>query len=175
VAHSHRSYFDPGRLSLTAPNNPAAPILVVAATPQHVEQIAPLFDAYRQFYQQPADLPQARDFLTRRLSRGESVIFLALAGAADEALAVGFTQLYPMFSSIAMRPAWLLNDLYVAPRARSRGVGAALLTRARAFAVGTGASEMMLQTAVTNQVAQRLYTGLGWIRDDEYLTFMLPL
>lgn len=161
---------------MTPSDSSPASFTIVSATPAHVDAVAPLFDAYRQFYQQPPDLAAAQAFIAARLAHGDSTIFLAQtieAGAAPAA--VGFTQLYPIFSSIAMRPAWLLNDLYVAPAWRAHGVGAALLTHARAFAQASGAAEMMLQTAVTNAVAQRLYTRLGWVRDDEYLTFNLTL
>ena len=84
-----------------------------------LDQLAPLFDAYRQFYQQPGDLQRAGDFLRERLQRDESVILLASRDGA----AVGFTQLYPIFSSVRTARTWLLNDLYVAQRTRRGGVG----------------------------------------------------
>jgi ribosomal protein S18 acetylase RimI-like enzyme len=85
------------------------------ATLEDLDAVAPLFDAYRQFYQQPHDLPLARAFLQARLSAGDSIVYLA----EDEGAAVGFVLLYPLFSSTAPRPGriWLLNDLYVVPAA----------------------------------------------------------
>ena len=138
-----------------------------------VDAVAPLFDAYRQFYHRPADLPGARAFLAERLAQEESVIFLAESGGRP----VGFVQLYPVFSSTAARPGrlWLLNDLYVAPDARAGGVGQALVRRARALAEETGACGLELVTARTNAAAQRLYEALGWHRDDEFLRYELGL
>ena len=80
---------------------------VVRASREHVDLAAPLFDAYRRFYGQPADLAGAREFLERRLTRGESALFLALAQGDRPA---GFAQLYPTFSSVSMMRSWILND-----------------------------------------------------------------
>src|SRR6185437_8325183 len=102
-------------------------VQVKRATAADSETIAPLFDAYRQFYQQVSDLDGARAYLTERLEGGESVVFFALL---DDGTSAGFTQLYPIFSSTSMQRAWLLNDLFVAPGTRRAGVGRALLERA---------------------------------------------
>ena len=147
-------------------------VQVMRAAVDDIETVAPLFDAYRQFYQQPSDLDGARAFLTERLERGESVIFLALL---DDGTPAGFTQLYPIFSSTSMQRAWLLNDIFVAPAARRAGVGRALLERAHAFARATNSKELMLQTAVDNLPAQRLYESLGWQRDNDFYVYMLTV
>ena len=147
-------------------------VQVTRATVDAIDVVAPLFDAYRQFYQQPGDLDAARAFLAGRLERGESVIFLA---RLDDGTPAGFTQLYPIFSSTSMQRAWLLNDLFVAPAARRAGVGRALLERAHAFAHETNSRDLMLQTAVDNLPAQRLYESLGWQRDNDFYVYMLTL
>jgi GNAT superfamily N-acetyltransferase len=147
-------------------------VQVTRALVDDTETVALLFDAYRQFYQQPGDLDGARAFLAERLGRGESVIFLA---RLDDGMPAGFTQLYPIFSSTSMRRAWLLNDLFVAPTARRAGVGRALLEHAHAFARETDSKELMLQTAVDNLPAQRLYESLGWQRDNDFYVYMLTV
>src|SRR5689334_16265599 len=96
-------------------------ITVIRAYPEHVEQIAPLFDGYRQFYGQVSDVAAGRQFVLERLNQAESVIFLALDGEEG----VGFTQLFPTFSSVSMRRLWILNDLFVAAAARRRGIARA--------------------------------------------------
>ena len=148
-----------------------ADLQVRRATVADIETIAPLFDAYRQFYHQPPDLDGARAYLTERLERDESVVFFALVDGAP----AGFTQLYPIFSSTTMQRAWLLNDLFVALTARRAGVGRALLERAHAFGQETLAKELMLQTAVDNFPAQRLYESLGWQRDNDYYVYTLAV
>ena len=126
-----------------------------------LDQLAPLFDAYRQFYQQPGDLQRAGDFLRERLQRDESVI---LVGSRDDA-AVGFTQLYPIFSSVRTARTWLLNDLYVAERIRRGGVARALLDAAAQFAREGGAAGLMLETSRDNAPARALYRAAGWSED----------
>jgi len=90
------------------------------ATVADADLVAPLFDAYRQFYRQPADLPRARRFLAERLSQHQSSVLVAEAAGGE---AVGFVQLYPCFSSIRVAPVFILSDLFVAPTARGGGVG----------------------------------------------------
>jgi GNAT superfamily N-acetyltransferase len=142
---------------------------VIRASLEHIDQLTPLFDGYRQFYRQPSDLDGARQFLTERLANDESVIFLAVMD--DSAL--GFTQLYPLFSSVSMRSLWLLNDLYVTPEGRRRGVATALMERARQFSIETGAKGLNLATEISNIAAQALYEGQGWTRDERFYHYAL--
>jgi GNAT superfamily N-acetyltransferase len=141
------------------------------ATISDVDDAAPLFDAYRQFYGQRSDVHAARAFLTERLRRDESVIFLAVAD--DEPEALGFTQLYPSFSSVSLRRLWVLNDLFVGPNVRRGGVGRGLLERAREWAIETHAKGLILTTAITNEAAQALYESCGWRRDEEFEHYQL--
>ncbi len=133
--------------------------------------LAPLFDAYRRFYEQPADLALAQAYLEARLERDESAIFVA---EADGTL-LGFCQLYPTWCSVAAAPIFVLYDLFVAADARRAGTGRALMLAAQAHARGAGASRIDLTTARTNTRAQALYESLGWQRDDVYLTYNLAL
>jgi ribosomal protein S18 acetylase RimI-like enzyme len=145
------------------------------ATIDDLPVLAPLFDAYRQFYRKPADLALARRFLEERLSRNESVIFLALADDRGGAEALGFTQLYPTFCSTAAAPILVLYDLFVAPGGRRRGVGRALMEAAHRFARERGVQRVVLSTAHDNLKAQALYESLGYRLDTEFRTYELPL
>src|ERR1700686_1650856 len=100
------------------------------ATVGDLDLLGPLFDAYRQFYRQPSEPERARRFLLDRFGHNQSIIFLAFA---EDAAAIGFTQLYPSFSSGAMARILILNDLFVTPEARRRGVGLALLQAAAEY------------------------------------------
>ena len=146
-------------------------VTITKASTEMVEVVVPLFDAYRQFYEQPSDLEGARDFLAERLGRGESVIFLAREGGQ----CVGFAQLYPSFSSSSMQRIWILNDLFVLASARGHGVGRALLEQSKRLATETGAKELTLETAKNNLKAQRLYEGCGWKRDDVFCKYYLSV
>jgi GNAT superfamily N-acetyltransferase len=151
-------------------NSEAQPSLV-RVTGDQVELVAPLFDAYRQFYGQPPDLEGARRFLAERQGRDESVIYAVV----ENGRALGFTQLYPSLSSVSMKPIWILHDLFVAEDARRQGVGAKLLCAARDHALRTGAARLALSTAVTNSTAQALYERHGWRRDTAFLHYEYEL
>ena len=133
--------------------------------------ISPLFDLYRQFYEQDSDVAKAEKFLAQRLQHHESVIFLAFDGAD----AVGFTQLYPGFSSVSMARTFLLNDLYVLASHRRHGVGALLLKAAVAHAQSAQAVRISLTTNVANTTAQAVYEAQGWEREKAFLTYNFKL
>ena len=138
------------------------------ATVKDVDTLAPLFDAYRQFYEQAPDVDLAARFLRERLSRGESVVLLAV----DPALgAVGFCQMYRGFCSVEAAPIVTLYDLYVRPDARRTGAGRALMQAAEAHCRAHGVARMDLSTAHSNVQAQALYESLGWVRDTVYFVY----
>jgi len=134
---------------------------VKEATLADAAAVAALFDAYRIYYEQSSDLAGAERFIAERLRNRESVIYLAL----DEGRPVGFTQLYPFFTSVGMKRAWVLNDLYVTEDYRNRGVGKALIAAAQDLARSTSAKWIMLQTYTSNVNAQALYEKLGFEKD----------
>jgi ribosomal protein S18 acetylase RimI-like enzyme len=134
--------------------------------------VAPLFDAYRQFYGLAADHALSRSFIAERLARDESVVLLA---QSEEGTALGFAQMYPTFSSLRAARVFVLYDLFVAPAARRHGVARRLMEAAAGEARAAGAVALSLQTARTNHAAQRLYESLGWQRDEEFLEYGLAL
>jgi ribosomal protein S18 acetylase RimI-like enzyme len=148
---------------------------VIQAGVAEVGLLAPLFDAYRQFYRQASDPTGAREFLTERLVRKESVVFLAVEEGAGPAAGLGFVQLYPSFSSVKMRRIWVLNDLFVAPEARRLGVARLLMGAALELARSTGAARLVLATAKDNVAARSLYLALGYRIDDEFDHLELPV
>ena len=142
------------------------------ATRDDLPLLGKLFDEYRQFYQLPTDIEKAGSYLRARLAAGESVVLVA----EDEAgHLMGFTQLYPTWCSLLAGPVYVLYDLYVAPSARQRGVGRALLEAATERGWRDGKLRMTLSTARTNLTAQSLYEALGWVRDDEFYVYNLGI
>ncbi len=147
-------------------------IQVIQAETRHIPLLASMFDAYRQFYQQPANREAAFDFLTQRFQEASSVLFLAMGEESeDKPVAYGFVQLYPAFSSVSMQRLWIVNDLFVIPEGRRQGVGTKLLERTHAFAGETHAKGLTLKTAVDNVSAQALYESLGWHRDTHFFSY----
>ncbi|GAB5401503.1 MAG: GNAT family N-acetyltransferase [Aureisphaera sp.] len=134
---------------------------IIQATSTDIEKLIPLFNGYRMFYKQESNLEAAEKFLSQRFNQNDSVIFLALDESGN---GLGFTQLYPSFSSVAMQRTYILNDLFVDAKARGLGVGAAIMERAKEFALQQGARGLTLETDIDNP-AQKLYERLGWVKD----------
>lgn len=135
-----------------------------------IDELAVLFDGYRVFYDQPSDLALAKSFLNERIEKQQSIIFLA---RNDQQKAVGFVQLYPIFSSVSAKQSLLLNDLFVDESARGTGAGKALMNAAKDYANETQACWIMLQTHISNKKAQGLYESLGYQRDEECYYYYL--
>lgn len=138
--------------------------------PADLDALATLFDAYRRFYGQAPDLDGARDWLRNRLRFGESRALLARRNGD----AVGFAQLYPMFSSVRMARIWILNDLFVLPATRRQGIARGLLDAAAQFAREDGAAAIQLETGLDNAAARATYRAAGW-REDATQWYSLPL
>ena len=145
---------------------------VTAVGVADLDALVPLFAGYLQFYQVPRSATEIHAFLLERMQRGDAQLFIA---RDEQGMAQGFTQLYPLQSSLSLAPAWLLSDLFVLPSARRQGVGEALMNAARAYAEARGACGLQLETAKTNLAGQALYERLGYVRDELYLTYWLSL
>lgn len=143
---------------------------VRTATITDIDELTRLFDEYRMFYEQAGDIKLAREFLTDRMEKNQSTIFIA---TNDQGRGCGFTQLYPSFSSVSAQSIWILNDLYVEASARKNGVGRQLMNKARDFAIATAAKGVLLETAKTNRQAQALYESLGYeVNTEGYYYFL---
>lgn len=136
---------------------------IIQASLFNLEQLIPLFDDYRVFYKQDSNLQAARKFLNERFKNNDSVIFLAMA---SDGTGLGFTQLYPSFSSVSMQRTYILNDLYVISEVRKTGIGEALMEAAKQFAITSGSKGLTLETDIDNP-AQKLYQKLSWKKDTE--------
>ncbi|XDD49978.1 GNAT family N-acetyltransferase [Leptospira sp. WS92.C1] len=134
-----------------------------------LQEMSKLFDEYRQFYKQKSDLSGASKFLEERIRNKESKIFIVL----EDQLYLGFTQLYPVFTSVSMKRAWILNDLYVRPEHRKKGAAKALIDRSVSLARSDGSKYLELSTATDNTNAQKLYESYGFVKDEEYFHYSL--
>ena len=137
-----------------------------------LNDVTPLFDAYRVFYKQESDIPGCRRFLKGLIEGNNNYMWMALNEQGDP---LGFVNLYPIFTSVGMAPTFLLNDLYVVPEFRKSGVGTFLLQHASKWASSRGAIRLHLETGVDNTTAQKLYESLGWKKEKDTLFYYLPL
>ena len=145
-------------------------IKIQKATVKHTAQVAILFDRYRQFYHEDANLRQAKTYIEQRLKNKESTIFIALD---EDNNALGFTQLYPSFCSVEGGTIWILYDLYVDEKGRKQGIAKALMNQALQLAKETNALRIDLETANDNYPAQALYEQLGYQRETVYYKYSL--
>jgi ribosomal protein S18 acetylase RimI-like enzyme len=152
------------------------PITIRAATAEDTPELVRLYVAYRLFYGELAAGGAALEFVRERIQRGAGEYFLAwdcpsFAITGTSSSPVAFMHLMPSTNTLAMRPIWILEDLYVEPAARNRGMATSLLRHAEAFARATGAERITLSTAHDNQAAQSIYKKLGYIREEHFWYF----
>jgi GNAT superfamily N-acetyltransferase len=140
-------------------------IIVEKATSSHVDKLAFLFDQYRVFYKKDTNVSGAKIFLKERIDASESVIFISFNSKNEM---TGFTQLYPLFSSTRMKRLWLLNDLFVAPDHRGKGISVALIEKAQEYCRQTGACGLILETGKSNVIGNKLYLRTGFSLDQEH-------
>lgn len=127
----------------------------------NVEAASEIFDLYRQFYGQPTNINACANFLSERFEKKDSRFFIALS---FEGKPLGFIQLYPSFSSVAMKNMWYLNDLFVVQSARRKGVASALLEHVKAYAKENNSFSLKLATAIDNGAAKTLYEKHGFVK-----------
>ena len=92
---------------------------IEAASSAHLTELSQLYIAYRLFYGEAAEEERATGFIRERIAQSSGRYFLAWDGGSA---AIGFMQLMPSTNTLAMRPIWLLEDLYVDVAARGQGV-----------------------------------------------------
>ncbi len=134
-----------------------------------------LFNKYRIFYKQPSDIELAENFVQERLNNNESIIFVALS---NENIPIGFTQLYPKYSSMRAIKNWILNDLYVEEKHRKQGIGEALIKTVMNFAKQNKATFVELSTAIDNYNAQSLYEQIGFVKqvpETDFYTYRIDV
>jgi ribosomal protein S18 acetylase RimI-like enzyme len=148
---------------------------IEAASTVHLTELSRLYIAYRVFYGEAPEEERATAFIRNRVTQSSGRYFLAFSDASATS-AIGFMHLMPSTNTLAMRPIWFLEDLYVDVSARGRGIATALLSYAEEFARGTGAERLSLATAHDNLVAQNIYRKMGYVREDHFLYFhrLLP-
>ncbi|BBH22846.1 N-acetyltransferase [Paenibacillus baekrokdamisoli] len=143
------------------------------ATIQDLNELVQLFDNYRVYYERDSNRDAVREFLWNRFEHNESILFITINKESGEG--VGFTQLYPSFSSVSMQRIWILNDLFVSEAYRGKQVGSRLLDAAKEYAILTKAMRIELSTAHTNETAQRLYEKNGYEVSAAFLNYSLSL
>ena len=138
------------------------------ATVSDLAELHVLVEKYRAFYKQ-SENEKTLSYLEQRLKNDEAVVFIARVDGE----AVGFTLLYPTFSTVSLSNIWLLNDLFVDESARGKGIASQLMDVAETAAKAAGATRVFLRTANDNLPAQSLYEGRNWVKDEVFRRYDL--
>jgi GNAT superfamily N-acetyltransferase len=145
-----------------APDRGIEPEISLVANEAQVQRLLPLMRGYCDFYH-VAPLDASLLFMSRALMADpmhEGVQLLATDDGDD----VGFATLFWSWETTSGRVG-VMNDLYVVPGARGRGVGSALIKACLERCRAHGAVRMIWQTAVDNRAAQAVYDHIGATRE----------
>lgn len=141
---------------------------ITKVTSSDLPELHVLVEKYRAFYKQ-VESEKTSSFLEQRIASNEAVAFIARV----DGNAIGFTLLYPTFSTVSLSSIWLLNDLYVDESARGQGIATELMEVAESAAQQAGATRVFLRTANDNLPAQALYEGRNWVKDEVFRRYDL--
>ena len=145
---------------------------IIRASNENIDQVGKLFDLYRQFYKYESNIEESTKYISERIKKNESIIFLALT---EKDKPVGFVQLYETFGSLYLGKIIILYDLYVKKDYRKYGIGYKLMKKSEEFAKSIGAKGIELSTAKNNLTAQSLYEKIGYIRGNEFYSYSYEL
>ena len=106
-------------------------MLIEQCTNHHLSRLAEIFNDYRIHFGQESDLVGSTAFLEERLLKNQAVVFVAIDEESDEYM--GFTLLYPMYTSLKIKSTWTLNDMFIADKYRKFGVASKLLEKVKEF------------------------------------------
>lgn len=135
-----------------------------------LDDVAMLFDQYRRFYKKETDLPLARKFIGERIKNKESIIFVAENEGGG---IIGFAQLYPTFSSVSAKRAYIFNDLFVSENYRKNGVATALINASTDLCKKQAVAYLVLETGQDNYAAQALYEKHGFAQESDFLVYAM--
>lgn len=142
-------------------------VVVRPIEPADRESWAPLFAAYREFYELEAE-PAVVDRVWGWIQDPSHEVNAQVAVVDGDVVGFSHHRFYARPSEGGS--GLFLDDLFTAPGLRGRGVGRALVNRLAEIAREHGAAKVRWVTAADNAVAQRLYDDLadrtGWLTYD---------
>jgi GNAT superfamily N-acetyltransferase len=126
--------------------------------------LLPMIAAYQRFYEaEEIDEGRNRAFFSRFIAPSDDGM---LIGAWRDGELAGYACLYWSFTSLIPAETVLMNDLFVDPASRGRGLGRALIEASATIARERSAQRLEWATAPSNATAQRLYDSTGAERRD---------
>jgi len=146
---------------------------IVRVAAEHLDEVVPLMGAYCEFYEVAPGGDALRRLAQALIADPEHSGIQLLARDEESAAPLGFATLFWTFSTLGAGPIGLMNDLYVTPAARGRGVGSALIEACAAQCAERGMLGVEWYTAPSNARAQSVYDRTGAVRS-EWVNYYLP-
>jgi GNAT superfamily N-acetyltransferase len=149
--------------------------VIATVTPEDLPALLTLMRGYCDFYRVvPSDealLSMSRTLIADPEREGTQLI----ARDEDGGAAVGFATIFWTWSTLSGSRIGVMNDLFVAERARGTGVAEALIAACVERCRARGATSLEWTTARDNHRAQRLYERVGARRDERWLDYSLDV
>jgi len=149
----------------------ASPATIRAAGREDIPQILSLIHELA-VYENLADQVVATEDLLSENLFGDAAIAEALLADVDGAT-VGFALFFQTFSTFLARPGIYLEDLFVKPAHRGRGIGRALFERVAREAHARRCGRLEWSVLDWNEPAIRFYESLGAVALDEWTGYRL--
>lgn len=146
---------------------------VIRATASDTPLLLPLFDRYRQFYEQESNIEVCESYLKARFSRDEAAIFIVVEEQEGSIVALGFSLMYISFSTIGLKKFWSLHDLYVEEEYRKQGIAKMLINKCKELAIEDNPIGVVIESRISNQSAQHLFDSVGFVKEGEHYFYFL--
>lgn len=146
---------------------------IIRATSEHIALLVPMFIRYRELYGARPLVEASKQFLTDRINANEAIVYLAFDAEQNDL--IGFSLLYTSYSSLSLRPVWILNDIFVTEAARRRQVARTLVIRSRDDAIAANAVRIRVATNTYNEAIRKMYESLGFYENPQLTNYILPL
>ncbi len=133
--------------------------MIKEASIDDLAEVVKIVMKYREFYGIEKQSKQdVEEFIRTRILNEQSKIFVA---TIDTNEVIGFIQLYPSYSTVSLKPQWILNDFFVDENYRNKGYGTALMSYVKEY-FRDSAKGFILVTDKDNFVAKSFYESNDW-------------
>jgi len=161
----------PNEKATAGPRKLAEGVEIRLARTDEIEEMLPLIRAYCEFYEtEPNDAGLREMFETLITDPGQGAVFIA----REDDRAVGFATVDWKWSSLKAAQLGYLEDLFVDPAARGRGIADTLIEACAELCRERGLTAMQWLTAPDNHRAQKVYNRTG-AEFDTFIEYDLSL
>lgn len=169
-SHHRCTFEDPDVVRITPYNGPMA-LTIRPATLNDVGEILNFIRALAAYEREPDAVRATQEALLEH-GFGPNPYFACLL-AEEDGVPAGFAFYFFDYSTWLGKPGLYLEDIFVHPEFRGRGIGKALLQRLAAIALEKGCARMKWEVLDWNQPAIDFYSAMGAKLKQEWLNVQL--